>query len=92
MNEGRGVLVAGGTGALGMAVVKELLDTGYSVTAPWVVERENPDDPGSRITQQEGKLAVCSDFEEDAFNDFLDDYRGKGPEGFTLDQMAPGSG
>lgn len=58
----------------------------------WVVERENPDDPGSRITQQEGKLAVCSDFDEDAFNDFLDDYRGKGPEGFTLDQMAPGSG
>ena len=40
MNEGRGVLVAGGTGGLGLAVVKELLDAGYQVTAPWVVERE----------------------------------------------------
>ncbi len=58
----------------------------------WVVERENPDDPASRITKQEGKLAVCSEFDEDAFNEFLDDYRGKGPEAFTLDQMPPGSG
>ena len=58
----------------------------------WVVERENPDDPASRITKQDGKLAICSAFDEDAFNEFLDDYRGKGPEGFTLDQMAPGSG
>jgi NAD(P)-dependent dehydrogenase (short-subunit alcohol dehydrogenase family) len=35
-----GVLVAGGTGGLGLAVVKELLDAGWAVTAPWVVERE----------------------------------------------------
>jgi NAD(P)-dependent dehydrogenase (short-subunit alcohol dehydrogenase family) len=40
MSDGGGVLVAGGTGGLGIAVVKELLDAGYSVTAPWVVERE----------------------------------------------------
>jgi NAD(P)-dependent dehydrogenase (short-subunit alcohol dehydrogenase family) len=34
------VLVAGGTGALGGAVVRELLDAGYAVGATWVVERE----------------------------------------------------
>jgi NAD(P)-dependent dehydrogenase (short-subunit alcohol dehydrogenase family) len=36
----RGVLVAGGTGWLGGAVLKELSDAGYAVTATWVEERE----------------------------------------------------
>jgi NAD(P)-dependent dehydrogenase (short-subunit alcohol dehydrogenase family) len=35
-----GVLVAGGTGALGSAVVRELLDAGYECTVTWIVERE----------------------------------------------------
>jgi NAD(P)-dependent dehydrogenase (short-subunit alcohol dehydrogenase family) len=35
-----GVLVAGGTGALGGAVVRELADSGWDVTATWIVERE----------------------------------------------------
>ena len=35
-----GVLVAGGTGALGSAVVEELAGAGWDVTATWVVERE----------------------------------------------------
>ncbi|HEX8742875.1 MAG TPA: SDR family NAD(P)-dependent oxidoreductase [Thermoleophilaceae bacterium] len=34
------VLVAGGTGALGAAVLRELLDAGHPVTATWLVERE----------------------------------------------------
>src|ERR687887_721888 len=34
------VLVTGGTGALGVAVLAELLQSGYPVTATWVVERE----------------------------------------------------
>jgi NAD(P)-dependent dehydrogenase (short-subunit alcohol dehydrogenase family) len=35
-----GVLVAGGTGALGGAVLRDLLDAGYEVTSTWVVDRE----------------------------------------------------
>jgi NAD(P)-dependent dehydrogenase (short-subunit alcohol dehydrogenase family) len=34
------VLVAGGTGALGGAVVRELLESGYDVAATWIVDRE----------------------------------------------------
>ena len=34
------VLVAGGTGALGAAALGELLESGYPVTATWVVEEE----------------------------------------------------
>lgn len=34
------VLVAGGTGALGAAVLRELLAAGYPVTATWLVEDE----------------------------------------------------
>ena len=33
-----GVLVAGGTGALGSAVVRELLDAGYDCTLTWIVD------------------------------------------------------
>ena len=35
-----GVLVAGGTGALGSAVVRELLDSGYDCAVTWIAERE----------------------------------------------------
>lgn len=35
-----GVLIAGGTGALGSAVVRELLEAGYDCTVTWIVERE----------------------------------------------------
>ena len=35
-----GVLVAGGTGALGSAVVHELLDAGYECTVTWIVDKE----------------------------------------------------
>ena len=35
-----GVLIAGGTGALGSAVVRELLDSGYDCTVTWIAERE----------------------------------------------------
>jgi NAD(P)-dependent dehydrogenase (short-subunit alcohol dehydrogenase family) len=35
-----GVLIAGGTGALGSAVVRELLDAGYDCTVTWIAEKE----------------------------------------------------
>jgi NAD(P)-dependent dehydrogenase (short-subunit alcohol dehydrogenase family) len=35
-----GVLVAGGTGALGQAVVDELIASGYACTVTWIVDRE----------------------------------------------------
>jgi NAD(P)-dependent dehydrogenase (short-subunit alcohol dehydrogenase family) len=35
-----GVLVAGGTGALGEAVVRELVSAGYAVTSTWILEAE----------------------------------------------------
>jgi NAD(P)-dependent dehydrogenase (short-subunit alcohol dehydrogenase family) len=35
-----GVLVAGGTGALGTAVVRELLDAGHAIVATWIVPDE----------------------------------------------------
>jgi NAD(P)-dependent dehydrogenase (short-subunit alcohol dehydrogenase family) len=35
-----GVLVAGGTGALGEAVVRELFGAGYACTVTWIVEEE----------------------------------------------------
>jgi NAD(P)-dependent dehydrogenase (short-subunit alcohol dehydrogenase family) len=47
-----GVLVAGGTGALGGAVVRELLDAGYDVTGTWIVDAERDrmeSDLGDRV-------------------------------------------
>jgi len=35
-----GVLIAGGTGALGSAVVRDLVDAGHDVTVTWIVDRE----------------------------------------------------
>ena len=51
-----GVLVAGGTGALGEAVVAELLDAGHAVTATWIVEKER-----ERMGEHEGLQLVRAD-------------------------------
>jgi NAD(P)-dependent dehydrogenase (short-subunit alcohol dehydrogenase family) len=47
------VLVAGGTGALGGAVLRDLLDAGYDVSSTWLVDRERErieSDLGDRVT------------------------------------------
>ena len=57
----------------------------------WVASRDgDPTDPNTRVTKQTGTLAICSRFDETAFNEFLDKYRDKGPEYFPLDALAPG--
>ena len=50
------VLVAGGTGALGAAVVKELVTRGHSVAATWVVEHER-----ERLEDVEGVELIKAD-------------------------------
>src|SRR6188508_1848239 len=50
------VLVAGGTGALGGAVLRELLDAGHPVTATWVVEKER-----ERVAEEDSLSLVQAD-------------------------------
>jgi NAD(P)-dependent dehydrogenase (short-subunit alcohol dehydrogenase family) len=58
----REVLVAGGTGALGSAVVHELVAAGYPVAATWLVERER-----ERLEGLEGVELIEADlFDSDA--------------------------
>ena len=57
------VLVAGGTGALGSAVVEELLRSGRPVTATWVVEAER-----DRLAEGLGDPPELSLIEADLFD------------------------
>jgi NAD(P)-dependent dehydrogenase (short-subunit alcohol dehydrogenase family) len=52
------VLVAGGTGYLGTAVVRELVASGYSVTATWIVEKER-----ERLASQDVELVQADLFD-----------------------------
>ena len=60
-----GVLVAGGTGALGAGVLRSLLEGGYAVTSSWLVERER-----ERVEQEfgdaDGLTLVKADLMEQA--------------------------
>ncbi len=61
------------------------------VLGAWHAEREDPDNPQSETVREEGVLATCSAFDEQELSDFRDDYRGKGPEAFPVEALAPGS-
>jgi NAD(P)-dependent dehydrogenase (short-subunit alcohol dehydrogenase family) len=52
------VLVAGGTGFLGTAVVRDLVSAGYDVTATWVVEGER-----ERLASEPVELVKCDLFD-----------------------------
>jgi NAD(P)-dependent dehydrogenase (short-subunit alcohol dehydrogenase family) len=55
-------IVTGGTGGLGSAVVARLLDDGWRVVVPWIVESEL-----SRVQERDGLELVQADlFDEDA--------------------------
>jgi NAD(P)-dependent dehydrogenase (short-subunit alcohol dehydrogenase family) len=57
----RTAIVTGGTGGLGSAVVGQLLDGGWRVVVPWIVEREL-----ERIEQRPGLELIQADlFEQD---------------------------
>jgi NAD(P)-dependent dehydrogenase (short-subunit alcohol dehydrogenase family) len=59
---GASAIVTGGTGGLGSAVVARLLDDGWSVVVPWVVESEL-----ERVPPRDGLELVQADlFDQDA--------------------------
>ena len=58
----RSAIVTGGTGGLGAAVVGRLLDDGWRVVVPWIVESEL-----ERVDEREGLELVQADlFDPDA--------------------------
>jgi NAD(P)-dependent dehydrogenase (short-subunit alcohol dehydrogenase family) len=58
----RSVLVTGGTGALGSAVVGVLLEAGWRVVVPWIQPEER-----ERVAEREGLVLVEADlFDEEA--------------------------
>jgi hypothetical protein len=58
----------------------------------WTAEYDgDPANPDASITESEGRLAMCSGFDEAVFDDFLDDYRYQGVERFEPDQLRPGT-
>ncbi|HYB31428.1 MAG TPA: SDR family NAD(P)-dependent oxidoreductase [Solirubrobacteraceae bacterium] len=58
----RSAIITGGTGGLGSAVVARLLDDGWRVVVPWIVETEL-----DRVTQRDGLEVIKADlFDEDA--------------------------
>jgi NAD(P)-dependent dehydrogenase (short-subunit alcohol dehydrogenase family) len=60
-------IITGGTGGLGSAVVARLLDDGWRVVVPWIVEHEL-----SRVEQREGLELVQADlFDVDAVADVV---------------------
>jgi NAD(P)-dependent dehydrogenase (short-subunit alcohol dehydrogenase family) len=72
------VLVAGGTGALGGAVLRELLDAGRPVTATWVEERER-ERVESELGDRDGLSLVRADLmDPEAVGEAVDSVSGLG--------------
>jgi NAD(P)-dependent dehydrogenase (short-subunit alcohol dehydrogenase family) len=72
------VLVAGGTGALGGAVLRELLEAGHPVTTTWVVEKER-DRVGDELGDHDGLSLVQADLmDAEAVGAAVDSVEGLG--------------
>src|ERR1700730_1335072 len=64
----RAAIVTGGTGGLGAAVVTRLLDDGWRVVVPWIVEREL-----ERVSPRDGLELIQADlFDADAVGAVVD--------------------
>lgn len=50
-----------------------------------------PGNVGTTTDNGNGYLAKCDAFSEKAFDTFVDEHRGKGPERYPVDQLTPGS-
>jgi NAD(P)-dependent dehydrogenase (short-subunit alcohol dehydrogenase family) len=65
-----GVLVAGGTGFLGTAVVRELIRSGHDVAATWIVDKER-----ERLASEPVELVEADLFEPDAAQAAVDSVK-----------------
>jgi Protein of unknown function (DUF3105) len=74
-------------------VVAPLPDLGKRIAlTAWTADYDgDPTNPDARITKSEGRLATCTTFDEDAFNNFRDDFRYQGVERFEPEQLRPGT-
>ena len=61
------------------------LTTQIALTA-WTASVE-----GGRIEESRGVVAICPRFDRSAFTAFRDQFRGKGPERFSVDSLRPGT-
>ena len=74
-------------------VVAPLPDLGKRIAlTAWTADYDgDPTNPDARITTSEGRVAMCTTFDEDAFSNFRDDYRYQGVERFEPEQLRPGT-
>jgi Protein of unknown function (DUF3105) len=70
-----------------VAPMRGLGDT-IALTA-WTLDQGRIEEEGY---EGEGHLAKCKRFDQDAFEAFVDEYRGKGPERFDVGDLLPGRG
>ena len=55
----------------------------------WTFDQSRRND---RAYQGEGRIAKCTQFDEEAFSAFRDAFRGHGPEAFAVADLRPGGG
>jgi hypothetical protein len=57
--------------------------------AAWTFDQDRLVEAGGY--EGEGRLALCPNFDEGALRKFVDEYRGRGPEPFPVEDLAPGN-